>query len=118
MRMLYLKFAGIILWGLFLFVPFIARADEGFDTYFPILLQQDRQKDAGVIFSLGGREAQWDGGNAVKMQVEDKWALRFNAGKDTVLTNDLSPDVRHDRLPLDDGGRTSFRFGIGLNYTF
>ncbi|MCB0375839.1 MAG: hypothetical protein KDD04_07965 [Sinomicrobium sp.] len=109
----------MILWSLFLFVPFIARADDGFYTYLSDSSPSVPQAKQGVLFSFGDHDVVLQAADdGFKMPVEDKWAIKFNAGKDTVLTDDFSADVRHDRLPLDDGEREAFRFGVGLNYTF
>ncbi len=117
MKTWYLKFCGFALWGAFLFVPFIAHADQGFDIYLPlpaVIMNAEEPSDDMWLdhFPLG-----YDGGETAGRPAEE-WTLRFNAGKDTVLTDDFSDTITHDRLPLDDGEREAFRFGLGLNYTF
>lgn len=120
MRASLLKFIGFMLWFLFLFMPFFAaQANDGFDVYIPLELSAEH-KDTAVndsLLSIGGYELRLDS-SAASVQVEDKWALKFNAGRDSVLSSDLSPQIQHDRLPLDNGERKALRFGIGLNYRF
>jgi len=109
MRVLLLKWMGLLLWSLFLFAPFAVKADDGFDTYMPTT------EERTILFSLGGFDLKE---NPTKMPLENKWSLKLNAGPDNVLSNDFSPAIQHDRIQLDDGERRSIRFGIGLNYSF
>ncbi len=114
MRIWTLKFLAFLIWGLFLFMPFIAHAGEGFETQLPA---RSQSVAATTLFSFGNMQLQLDSRD-IKIPVQDKWSVKLNAGADTVLQNDLPADVRHDRLQLDHGGRNSFRFGLGLNYRF
>lgn len=98
----YLKFTGFVLWGLFLFIPFAAQAEERVDAFL-------------IFDSATVEESQ---GNIFTIPADDQWSLMFNVGKDSVLSNDLPSKIQHDRIPLDDGERESIRFGVGLNYKF
>lgn len=114
MRIWTLKFLAFLLWGLFLFMPLFAHADDGFETYLPARSQSGTDT---TLFSFGNMQLHLDSSD-IKIPMQNKWSIKLNAGADTVLQNDLPSDVRHDRLPLDHGGRNSFRFGLGLNYQF
>lgn len=118
MRAWYLKFMGLVLWSLFLFAPFIAKADEGFTTILPFQSNQAESKVTESGFDLGGINMQLGNRDVFDKKIEGKWSLQFNAGKQTVLTDDFSTKIQHDRIQLDDGERESLRFGLGLNYTF
>ncbi len=118
MRAWFLKFMGLVLWGLFLFAPFIARADEGFDIFLPYDIGAIQKKQETVLFSVGGFDFRLDEKDVFKVPTGEKWSVKFNAGKDTVLSHDLPYKIQHDQTPLDDGEREAFRFGLGLNYNF
>lgn len=116
MRMWILKFMGLIVWGLFLFAPFVVRADEGFDTRMQDVPAMESAKD--VLLSVGGFDLHMEDAEKLQVPLKDKWAVKLKAGKDTVLTNDQPALIRHDRVPLDDGEGKGMRVGVGLNYTF
>ena len=118
MRVWFLKFAGFALWAAFLFAPFVARADSGFDIFLPqAMFAEVEQKEEGVLFSLGGLDLSLDDRDGFKLPVEKKMDIKLNARKDTVLHNKFNQKISQDRIPLDDGHRESFIFGLKLNYT-
>lgn len=118
MRMWLLKFMGLMLWGMFLFAPFIARADEGFDTYIRYMEPVQQEKSAGWFSFLDDVDVRLGYAEDVRGQESHQWSLTLMAGKDSVLSHALPKKIMHDRIPLDDGERESMRFGMGLRYTF
>ena len=118
MRVWILKFTGFVLWSMFLFAPFIAQADEGFDTFLPHGMQESQKEPDGILAFLGDIDVSLDDRGVSNGGLENKWALKLKAGKDTVITKSHSAAIQHDRIPLDDGGREALRFGAGLNYSF
>lgn len=118
MRDWLLKFMGLVLWSLFLFAPFVARADDGFDIFLPYEIQQHVQQEDGLLSFLGDIDFDLNYTGVPSGQEAHQWSVKFKAGKDTVLSKDLSAKIQHDRIPLDDGEREAMRFGVGLNYTF
>ena len=118
MRVWLLKFIGLSLWSAFLFAPFIARADEGFDIIVPlhVLLEEQSENTSEPFIDeliLGAA-----GGEDFHEMADNEWSLRLKAGKDSVLSNDFSHQIMHDRTPLDHGYRKSLHFGVGLSYSF
>ena len=119
MRVWILKLTGLLLWGMFLFAPFIARADEGFDVYLPLGSTVSEQKQENIRWMWQGYRLGF--GNAESdrsVHGANQWSLHFNAGRDSVLTHSWSAKIEHDRTPLNDGYRTSVKFGVGLRYDF
>ncbi|GEM_PF-2694790 len=116
MRVWVLKLVGFLMWSLFLFAPFVVRAEDGFDTYMMKEITSDAPAE-NVLLSLGGFDLQLDNRDNLQMPIKDKWSFKVKAGRDSVLTNDQPALIRHDRVPLDDGSK-GLRFGVGLNYSF
>lgn len=115
MRVWFFKCAGLVLWGLFLCAPLMAKADDGFDIILPFDLASEAKRGDDLFAFVGDIALNLEQGQATRLK-DGEWRVKLKAGKDTVLSNDLSEKVRHDRLPLDDGGRESYRVGIGFNY--
>lgn len=91
-------------------MPFMARAESGFDIYLPLdsgweqAVSDDHNEP--LFFRLGNGA------------VDKGWSIRFNIGRDSVLFPSRSALVEHDRTPLDDGYRESVKLGVGFNYVF
>ena len=115
MHVWHIKFLGFILWSALLFIPLIAKADEGFDIMIPFSFAETTEEshsDAGIP-EHGFSYNQFN-----DYTPTDGWSLSFNAGKDSVLKKEFSEQVSHDRLDLDDGHRESLLFTIGFKYIF
>ena len=117
MRKWIVQITGMVIWTAIVFTPFMAQASQGFDIILPLdwFTQVKSEKNSPPLYSDFGLS--YDG-KPHRTYDDNKWSLRFNAGKDTVLNHDFKDNIEHDRLHLDDGHRESFRFSIGLNYTF
>ncbi|PJB73592.1 MAG: hypothetical protein CO093_00325 [Alphaproteobacteria bacterium CG_4_9_14_3_um_filter_47_13] len=121
MRVLFLKIAGIVLWSLFLFAPFVARADTGFNVYLPLEIRSG-QKTGREIFSLqngsgfnpGDKES-----HEIPAGSRGLWLLRLKAERDSIFTQEQTENLFQNQLQHGDGEyRGSYKFGIGLNYIF
>lgn len=119
MRVLILKLAGLVLWGMFLFAPFVARADGGF------ALDAERAAAAaaakGAILAVGVVDIGVGGRDPFRIPLEDKWSVKFNAGREAALRGGFQAhdDAARYIRPLDgDPEQRGLRVGIGLNYVW
>lgn len=109
MRLLILKCVGLVLWALFLFAPFIARAEEAISLLFPLQAPSSLAAPQETPLSIL---------SASENRTPGTWRLEFTAGKDTPLSS--APPLSFSRTPLMEESLElpALRFGIGLNYIF
>jgi len=109
MRLFFLKCLGLALWALFLFAPFIARADDGSAFDFPAIqetLPQASFEQAPTIRNLSSQ------------QQKNTWKISLKAGRDDPLSHGPFPSAPHRYTRPDTQGQKAFRLGLHLNYVF